>query len=287
MSQSVYVLSNGLKPQEDLVISALRTVIDPDGISVTPNYTFAWERSAERTDNPAAWHRISGATASTYTPGDADVGYLLRAVLGYVDGANNAESVLVVTDEAVANVNDRPTHNLRLVGNFTENGVISVGVQAGITDPARILDADNVASVPAGLVPLETVRFSWFADNVLLASEGASLQLTQDEVGKRVEVRLSYTDARGTEESVSIAATSLITNINDAPTGEVLIDGTPAQGSVLQASNTLDDADGMPAGANAFSYAWFANGAAIGGANQASLVLAQAQVGKAITVRAT
>jgi len=171
MSQSVYVLSNGLKPQEDLVISALRTVIDPDGISVTPNYTFAWERSAERTDNPAAWHRISGATASTYTPGDADVGYLLRAVLGYVDGANNTESVLVVTDEAVANVNDRPTHNLRLVGNFTENGVISVGVQAGITDPARILDADNVASVPAGLVPLETVRFSWFADNVLLASE--------------------------------------------------------------------------------------------------------------------
>ncbi len=282
MSQSVYVLSNGRTPQEDLVIAALRTVPDPDGISSTPNYTFAWERSAERTDSPAAWQRISTATASTYTPSDADVGFFIRAVLGYVDGANNTETVVVATEEVVANVNDRPTHNLRLVGNFTENGVVTVGVQAGVTQPPRILDADHPTPIT-----LEGLRFSWYADNVALSAEGSSLVLTQDEVGKRIEVRLAYTDARGTDESISIAASALITNINDSPTGVVEIEGTPSQGSVLTVTNTLDDADGMPVGANAFTYAWFANGSAISGATQPSLVLTQGQVGKLITVRAT
>lgn len=288
MSQSEYVLSNGPTPggsfaaREDLVISALRTIVDSDGISSTPNYTFAWERSAEPSANSASWQRITGATSSSYTPGDADVGFFIRAVLGYVDGANNAETVLVATEEVVANVNDRPTHNLRLVGNFTENGVVTVGVQSGVTQPPRILDADHPAPIT-----LEGLRFSWYADNVALSAEGSSLVLTQDEVGKRIEVRLAYTDARGTEESVSIAAAGLITNINDAPTGAVAIEGTPSQGSVLTVTNTLDDADGMPAGANVFTYAWFANGSAISGATQPSLTLTQGQVGKIITVRAT
>ncbi len=249
MSQSEYVLSNGRIPQEDLFISAIRTVPDPDGISLTPNYTYAWERSAERTDSASSWQRIAGATVSTFTPGDVDVGFFLRAVLGYVDGANNTESVVVATGEVVANVNDRPTHNLRLVGNFTENGVVTIGVQAGGTQQLpRILDADHPTPIT-----LEGLRFSWYADNVALSAEGSSLALTQDEVGKRIEVRLDYTDARGTEESVSIAASALITNINDSPTGTVAIEATPSQGGILTVTNTLDDADGMPVGANAFT----------------------------------
>jgi hypothetical protein len=285
MSQSVYVLTNGAQPREDLAVLAVlrsQSDLDPDGISSTPNYTFLWQRSAERTDNAGAWQTIAGATASSYTPGDGDVGYLLRAVLGYVDGAGNTESVTVVTGDFVANVNDRPTHNLRLVGSFVEKGLISVGPVVGSTDPARILDADNSAPIT-----LDRVSYTWFADNELLPVEGPSLRLSQDEVGKRIDVRLSYTDGRGTDESISIGATSLVTNLNDSPTGEVVIDGSPVQGAQLQANNTLDDADGIPTAANAFSYAWLANGVAISGATQSTFTLTQSQVGKTISVRAT
>jgi hypothetical protein len=284
MSQSSYVLENGAAPIENLLIRALLEAgkLDPDGISGTPNYTFAWERSSVRGADAASWQRIAGATSFSYIPGDADVGFFLRAVVGYVDGAGNLESVSVQTSEAVANVNDLPTHNLRLVGNFAENGSITVGVQTNSTPPPQILDADN-----PGPIGLEGVRFAWYADNVLLSAEGAALALSQDEVGKRIEVRLAYTDARGTEEAISLVATTLVVNVNDRPTGALEIDGMPAQGSQLRVINMLDDADGLPLGANAYAYAWLANGEVIAGATQSSFTPSQAQVGKIITVRAT
>ena len=72
-----------------------------------------------------------------------------------------------------------------------------------------------------------------------------------------------------------------------APTGTVTIAGIASQGQTLTAANTLADADGIPAsGAGALKYQWFANSLAIDGATGNTLLLGQAQVGKAITVTA-
>jgi hypothetical protein len=78
-----------------------------------------------------------------------------------------------------------------------------------------------------------------------------------------------------------------VANVNDGPTGSVTITGTPAQGQTLTAANTLADVDGIPAsGTGAITYQWNAGGTAIAGATGSTLVLTQAQVGKAITVTA-
>jgi hypothetical protein len=49
--------------------------------------------------------------------------------------------------------------------------------------------------------------------------------------------------------------------INDAPTGTVNITGTPTQGQLLSASNSLADIDGIPSsGSGAMAYQWLADG---------------------------
>jgi hypothetical protein len=71
-----------------------------------------------------------------------------------------------------------------------------------------------------------------------------------------------------------------LTAVNDAPTGSLTISGTNTQGQTLTAVSTLADVDGL----GTLSYQWKADGANITGATSATLTLAQAQVGKLITV---
>ena len=72
---------------------------------------------------------------------------------------------------------------------------------------------------------------------------------------------------------------------NNTPTGIVAIAGIAKQGETLSATNTLADEDGIPAsGAGAISYQWLVDGVNLVGATAATLTLAQAQVGKEISV---
>jgi len=83
-------------------------------------------------------------------------------------------------------------------------------------------------------------------------------------------------------------AATKVSNINDTPTGFVTVSGSATQGNTLTVANTLADIDGIASsGSNAISYQWLADGVAVSGATGTSLTLAQAQVGKAITVTAT
>ncbi|MFM7119642.1 MAG: lectin-like protein, partial [Gammaproteobacteria bacterium] len=135
-------------------------------------------------------------------------------------------------------------------------------------------DAAVQTIVPSGFV-VERSRWS----NL---SSGSSLSIPSDEslVGKTVRVVATTTDALGgTTEFTSAGQT--IANVNDAPTGSPSITGTATQGQTLTANTAgIADADGL----GSFSYVWKADGTAIAGATASTLVLTQAQVGKAITV---
>jgi len=68
--------------------------------------------------------------------------------------------------------------------------------------------------------------------------------------------------------------------------GSVQVAGTATQGQVLAGSHLLTDPDGMPDSATVL-YQWLADGAAIAGATEASITLTQAEVGHAISLRAS
>ncbi|MFM6397077.1 MAG: hypothetical protein ACKPFF_10395, partial [Planktothrix sp.] len=72
------------------------------------------------------------------------------------------------------------------------------------------------------------------------------------QVGKKVKVKVSYTDGQGTAETVNSTPTTTVANVNDLPTGNVSITGTATQNQTLTATNTLADVDGL----GTLNYQW-------------------------------
>ena len=71
--------------------------------------------------------------------------------------------------------------------------------------------------------------------------------------------------------------------VNHAPTGSVRINGETQQGKTLTVSNTLADVDGL----GVISYQWLRAGSVISAATQTTYLLTTADVGKAISVKAS
>ncbi|NDG43090.1 MAG: hemolysin, partial [Betaproteobacteria bacterium] len=164
----------------------------------------------------------------------------------------------------MANVNDLPSGSMTISGPATQGQTL--------TATHTLADADGLGAI----------SYQWKSGGSDIGGANTStLVLTEALVGKAISVLARYTDGHGTAESMMSSATAAVANVNDLPTGAVTINGTAAKGQTLAASNTLADADGL----GAISYQWRAAGVAIGTGN--TLLLADAQVGKPITVTAS
>ncbi len=208
---------------------------------------------------------IDGATGNSLTLTQAQVGKAVSVQAGYIDQQGTTENVLSSATAIVNNVNDAPTGMVFISGIPTQNKTLTA--------------SNNIADVDG----LGTINYQWFANGVAInGATTGSFTLTQAQVGNVITAQANYIDGLGTHESISSAATATIVNINDAPTGTLVINGTPAQNQTLTASNTLADVDGL----GTIAYQWLADGSVITGATASTLTLAQAQVGKAITIQA-
>jgi Ca2+-binding RTX toxin-like protein len=193
------------------------------------------------------------------------VNNLISVRANYIDGFGSKESVVSSTTAKIVNVNDTPTGNVTISGTATQN---------------QTLTASNTLADTDGL---GTISYQWFSDDKVISNTTqTTYALTQSDVGKKITVKASYTDMFGTAESVTSSATEAITNINDAPTGSVKIDGKTKQDQILTASNTIADADGL----GVISYQWQSNNKDIANATQVTYKLTQADVGNVITVNA-
>ncbi|MCP5381639.1 MAG: M10 family metallopeptidase C-terminal domain-containing protein [Kordiimonadaceae bacterium] len=239
---------------EDEVLTASNTLADEDGLGTI---SYQWKRDGSA---------ISGATSSTYTLVQADVGAAITVTASYTDGEGTAESVTSSPTSTVTNVNDAPTGSVTISGTAAED---------------EVLTASNTLADEDGL---GTISYQWKRDgSAISGATSSTYTLVQADVGAAITVTASYTDGEGTAESVTSSPTSTVTNVNDAPTGSVTISGTAAEDEVLTASNTLADEDGL----GTISYQWKRDGSAISGATSSTYTLVQADVGAAITVTAS
>ena len=179
------------------------------------------------------------------------------------DAAGNAAMQVVTV--TVTNINDDPVGLPTISGTATQGEILTVNTDA-------ISDADGLGAF----------SYQWNAnDTAISGATDATFDLTQAQVGATITVTVSYTDGGGTDETLTSAATSAVTNTNDAPTGLPTISGTATQGEILTVNtDAISDADGL----GAFSYQWQAGGNDISGATDATFELTQDQVGKPITV---
>ncbi|MCV2891320.1 calcium-binding protein [Ruegeria aquimaris] len=146
-----------------------------------------------------AWLRdgitIEGATGTSYTLKQADVGAQIVARVSYIDQQGTAESVQsreVFT--AVANVDDPTT------GTPVIDGTALEGEQL-VANVASIEDEDGTADL----------RYQWYADGVLIG--GASLsefRPREQQISARITVEVTHTDDYGIVSRLESAATAPI-----------------------------------------------------------------------------
>ena len=101
-----------------------------------------------------------------------------------------------------------------------------------------------------------TFSYQWLADDAeITGATGSSYTVANTELGKALKVRVSFTDNRGTEETLTSAATKVVRLPNSDPVGKPVILGTLEVGQTLRADvSGISDQNGMT---NAtFSYEW-------------------------------
>ncbi|MGY3469099.1 hypothetical protein ACVW0I_005970 [Bradyrhizobium sp. LM6.11] len=174
-------------PTQNQILTA--TVSDADGLP--GSITYQWQRSTDGT----TWSNITGATASTLTLGQAQVGGFIRVSAVYTDSLGSSETpVSAATATKVANVND--------IGIVTINGTATQNQ----TLTTSVADPDGV---PASI----TYRWQSSPDGTTwtnLSATTASLTLDSSLVGKRIRVNATYTDQLGTAENATSAATATV-----------------------------------------------------------------------------
>ena len=147
-------------------------------------------------------------------------------------------------------------------------------------DTSSITDEDGLTNV--------AYRYQWIAGGSDIAgAAGSTYTLTSSEQGKTIQVRVTFTDDAGNEETLTSAATVAVTAApNREATGKPTIGGTPQVEETLTADTAnIADQDGLTN--VTYSYQWTAGGADIGGATGSTHTLTASEQGKTIQVRVT
>ena len=177
---------------EDQILTAdISGISDNDGLGA---FSYQWLRGGSL---------IAGATASTYTLGDADVGTLISVRVSYTDGEGTNEGPLTSAQTAaVVNVNDAPVGLPAITGTVTEDQILTA-------DISGISDNDGLGAF----------SYQWLRGGSLIAgATAATYTLGDADVGTLISVRVSYTDGEGTNEGpLTSAQTAAVVNVNDAP----------------------------------------------------------------------
>ena len=215
---------------------------------------------------------IAGATGPIYTLADADAGKAIKVRVTFTDDADNQETLTSAKTGAVV---ARP--NSPATGAPTISGTAQVN-EALTADTSAIADEDGLDNA--------TFSFQWIAGGSDISGAiGSGHTLTSSEQGQTIEVRVTFTDDAGNEESLTSAATAAVgANPNTPATGAPAISGTAQVGETLTADTSgIADEDALD---NAtFSYQWLADDAKIQGATNSTYTLGDSDEGKTIKVK--
>ena len=168
---------------------------------------------------------------------------------GYDLGITRAEGSV-----SLVRPNRPPTGSIAIEPNYTGS---TYGACIGCTMSAvdySINDGDGLTDA--------TYSYQWISndgssDTDIQNATGSSYTVATADEGKAIKVRVSFTDDRGTDETLTSSATAAVTS-NSAATGAPSITGTARVGNTLTADTSgIVDADGL---VNvSYSYQWISN----------------------------
>ena len=171
-------------PQVEQTLTADTSAIDDEDGLTNVAYSYQW--IADGTD-------IDGATGSSYELTSSEQGKTIQVRVTFTDDAENEETLTSEATEAVAaKPNTAPT------GLPTITGTPQVE-QTLTADTSAIADEDGLTNV--------SYEYQWIAGSTdIVGATDSSYTLAASELGKTIQVRVTFTDDAENEESLTSAA---------------------------------------------------------------------------------
>ena len=249
-------------------------ISDTDGLS-NSIFGYQWVRN-----NGDADTEITGATNSTYTLTNTDVGSTIKVKVTFTDDAGHSEALTSNATDTVVTAPNNPAIGAPTITGTTRVAQTLTAVTTGISDQDGLTQATY---------SYQWIRSDGTSDSDVSGATNATYVLTNVDLGKTIKVQVSFTDDNGNHEVVTSNATATITAaVNNPATGLPTITGTPQVEQTLTAVTTgIADQDGLTQ--VAYSYQWVRNDstddADIAGATSAAYLLTAADESKFIKVR--
>ena len=173
-------------------------IADPDGLT-TPTFHYQWL---------AADVVITRATGLSYTLVAADAGKTIKVWLSFIDDANNAEKLTSAATAVVAAKLNSPATGAPTITGTAQVGETLEAVTDGIADL-------NGLTTPG-------YSYQWISrvgstDSDIVGANGGNYTPVDDDVGKAIRVRVSFTDDANNAETLTSAATAVVAAKSNSP----------------------------------------------------------------------
>ncbi len=172
-------------------------IADEDGLD-DASFAYQWVGSDEED--------IQDATNASYMLGASDQGKSIKVRVDFTDDAGHQESL---TSEPVGPV-DHQTSQQRINSPPTGAPTISGTVQVEETLTADVTGIADEDGLDDASFAYQWVRSDGSDEEDIQDATGSTYHLTEDDLGKTIKVRVSFTDDAGSEESLTSAPTATV-----------------------------------------------------------------------------
>ena len=252
------------------------------------SYSVQMSRNGQWTDLPGDGIEIAfygaGAIISELDPDGSSYWFRVRAINTHGLSEWSDFNFMAPTNESRLGRRVRPG-NVPASGEPVISGTAQVG-ESLTANTSSIADVDGLTNVS---YQYQWIRNEGTSDTEIASATDSTYDLTDDDAGNTVKVRVSFTDDAGNKETLTSSATAAVDAAPNTPaTGAPAISGTAQVGETLTAGTSgIADDDGLTN--VSYSYQWVANDGTsdtdITGVADSTYTLAAADEGKTIKVK--
>ena len=195
----------GSPVEDSALVVDTSSIADEDGIG---GFDITWQRSSTK----SSWEAYAQGQDEVLRLGQTQVGYSYRAVVSYIDSHGTREVLYTNPSETIDNLDDPVQGEVVIVGTPKEGVTLRA-----LSD--SLSDEDGIASISISWETSKDGR-NWIAVNSL---SGPILPLNQSLVGSQVRARVAVVDNFGIETNLYSQATRTVENVNNRPSGRIII----------------------------------------------------------------
>ena len=195
----------GSPVEDSALVVDTSSIADEDGIG---GFDISWQRSTTK----SSWEAYPQAQDEVLRLGQSQVGYSYRAVVSYIDSQGTREVLYTNPSETIDNLDDPVQGEVVIVGKPREGVTLRA-----LSD--SLSDEDGIASISISWETSKDGR-NWTSVNSL---SGPVLPLNQSLVGSQVRSRVAVVDNFGIETILYSQATRTVENVNNRPSGRIII----------------------------------------------------------------